>query len=48
MLDLKSKGFKLILVSNQPDVSLGKISKLFVDNVNDFLSTHLELDLVKV
>ena len=48
LLELKNRGFKLVLVTNQPDVSRGLVSKFFVDNINNFLVDHLELDLVKV
>jgi D-glycero-D-manno-heptose 1,7-bisphosphate phosphatase len=48
LLELKSRGFKLILATNQPDVSRGLVTKFFVDNVNNFLKVHLELDLIKV
>lgn len=45
---LKSRGFKLILVTNQPDVSKGIVTKFFVDSINSFLKDHLDLDLIKV
>ena len=48
LTELKSRGYKLILVTNQPDVSKGFVTKFFVDNINSFLKDHLELDLVKV
>ena len=48
LLELKSRGFKLILVTNQPDVLKGYVTKFFVDNINNFLMDHLDLDLVKV
>jgi D-glycero-D-manno-heptose 1,7-bisphosphate phosphatase len=48
LLELKNRGFKLILVTNQPDVSRGLVTKFFVDNINNFLMEHLELDLIKV
>ena len=35
-------------MTNQPDVSRGLVTKFFVDNINDFLKMHLELDLIKV
>ena len=47
-MELKSRGFKLVLVTNQPDVSRGYITKFFVDNINNFLQVHLDLDLIKV
>ena len=48
LLELKSRGFKLVLVTNQPDVSSGIVTKFFVDNINNFLKVHLDLDLIKV
>ena len=45
---LKSKKYKLILVTNQPDVAQGLVSKYFVENINSFLNMHLGLDLIKV
>ena len=48
LLELKNRGFKLILVTNQPDVSSGYVTKFFVDSINSFLKDHLELDLIKV
>jgi D-glycero-D-manno-heptose 1,7-bisphosphate phosphatase len=48
LLELKNRGYKLILVTNQPDVSRGFVTKFFVDNINEFLKMHLELDLIKV
>lgn len=48
LLELKSRGYKLILVTNQPDVYRGLVTKFFVDNINEFLKMHLELDLIKV
>ena len=47
-MELKQRGYKLIIVTNQPDVGLGKVPKSFLKYVNDFLECHLELDLVKV
>ncbi len=35
-------------MTNQPDVSRGLVTKFFVDNINEFLKMHLELDLIKV
>ena len=47
-MEIKRRGYKLILATNQPDVSRGLVTKNFVDYINDFLRVHLELDLVKV
>ena len=35
-------------MTNQPDVSRGYVTKFFVDNINNFLKDHLDLDLIKV
>lgn len=48
LLTLKNRGYKLILITNQPDVSRNVISHFFVDNINNFLKVHLDLDLIKV
>jgi D-glycero-D-manno-heptose 1,7-bisphosphate phosphatase len=48
LMQLKIIGFKLVLVTNQSDVSRGFVTKFFVDNINDFLADHLELNSVKV
>jgi D-glycero-D-manno-heptose 1,7-bisphosphate phosphatase len=48
MVELKQRGYKLIIVTNQPDIISGLTSKIFLKHVNDFLENHLELDLVKV
>ncbi len=41
---LKSEGFKLIVVTNQPDVSRGKTSKENVELINSTLLSKLEID----
>lgn len=45
---LKHRGYKLILITNQPDVYYGNISKNFVRVINHFLKIYLNLDLIKV
>lgn len=45
---IKIRGYKLVLITNQPDVSRGLTTKFFVEQVNSILKTHLSLDLVKV
>ena len=45
---MKNLGFKIILFTNQPDVTKGIVTKFFIDNINDFLATHLEPNSVKV
>ena len=41
---LKENGFRLIMITNQPDVSRGKISLKKVEEINQFLSKELKLD----
>lgn len=48
IVELKRRGYKLIIVTNQPDVGLGIVPKSFLNYVNDFLECHLEIDLIKV
>jgi D-glycero-D-manno-heptose 1,7-bisphosphate phosphatase len=45
---LKSRGFLLLLVTNQPDVARGKITRAFVDEVNASLVVQLGLDGARV
>jgi len=46
--ELSRLGFLLILVTNQPDVARGKISRAFVDETNAALAKVLGLDDVQV
>ena len=41
---LREKGYKLLVVTNQPDVSRGLASKASVDAINEKLATELDLD----
>jgi D-glycero-D-manno-heptose 1,7-bisphosphate phosphatase len=45
---LRSAGFALIMVTNQPDVARGLTSRKVVDAINDHLSRLLSLDEVRV
>lgn len=45
---LKSAGFLLIVVSNQPDVAKGKITQLFVESVNARLKEFLPIDQFRI
>ncbi len=45
---LKDAGFKIIVVSNQPDVSAGKVTREFVEAVNAELLDKLAIDEIKV
>jgi len=42
--DLKMAGYLLIVVTNQPDVTTGKISKLVVEEINRHLGNALPID----
>lgn len=41
VLELKSHGFELIVVTNQPDVARGQISIKFVDEVHKMIASQL-------
>lgn len=45
---MKSKGFYLIVITNQPDVARGDISKFRVEEINKYLLKSLVLDEIKV
>lgn len=45
---LKEAGFKLIMVTNQPDIGRGNVSQEFVDSINNQLLAKLPLDKVYV
>ena len=42
--NLKNLDFKLIMVTNQPDVARGTRKKIDVDNINNYLKNYLKLD----
>ena len=42
--NLKTTGYLLIVVTNQPDVATGKTSKLVVDQINSYLAISLPID----
>jgi D-glycero-D-manno-heptose 1,7-bisphosphate phosphatase len=42
--NLKTAGYLLIVVTNQPDVATGKTSKLVVDQINSYLENSLPID----
>jgi D-glycero-D-manno-heptose 1,7-bisphosphate phosphatase len=44
---LKKEGFKLIVVTNQPDVARKKISKRTVDLINNYLLNLLPIDNIE-
>jgi D-sedoheptulose 7-phosphate isomerase len=45
---LREKGYKLLVVTNQPDVSRGVSSKESVDAINEKLASELDLDEIVV
>jgi len=45
---LKKSGFKVIVVTNQPDVARGTIEKKVVEEINYYLSEKLKIDEFKV
>lgn len=45
---LSELGFLLVMVTNQPDIARGKISRQFVDDTNAALAARLALDAVQV
>ncbi|HXP39114.1 MAG TPA: HAD-IIIA family hydrolase, partial [Candidatus Acidoferrales bacterium] len=46
--ELKANGFKLLLVTNQPDVGRGKLSVQTLDAMHEDLRAHLPLDDILV
>jgi D-sedoheptulose 7-phosphate isomerase len=48
LTSLKEAGFKLVLVTNQPDIGRGKLSTEAVNEVNSILAEKLPLDRVYV
>jgi D-glycero-D-manno-heptose 1,7-bisphosphate phosphatase len=42
--NLKTAGYLLIVITNQPDVATGKTSKLVVDQINSYLANSLPID----
>ena len=45
---LKRAGFAVVVVSNQPDVGAGRVSRRFVEEMNARLSDAMPIDVVKV
>ena len=46
--ELRRHGFRLILVTNQPDVARGRITREMVDTMNSHLSSCVPLDAIEV
>jgi D-sedoheptulose 7-phosphate isomerase len=46
LASLKEAGFKLVVVTNQPDIGRGKLSRESVDAVNEALTAKLPLDKI--
>jgi D-glycero-D-manno-heptose 1,7-bisphosphate phosphatase len=45
---LRNVGFRLIVVTNQPDIARGKIARVTVDDMNEYVRCTLNLDAVEV
>jgi len=45
---LKKEGFKLVLVTNQPDLSTGRQTEAGLRQIHDYLCSQCPIDLVKV
>jgi D-glycero-D-manno-heptose 1,7-bisphosphate phosphatase len=45
---LRARGYALIVVTNQPDIARGTISRAAVDAINDFLASRVPLDEIVV
>lgn len=43
---LKARGYGLVVVTNQPDIARGIVSRTVVDSMNDWLKSTLSLDAV--
>ena len=48
LVALKGEGFLLVVVTNQPDVARGRISRAEVDAINAKLTSGLPLDAIEV
>lgn len=46
--DLKQAGFRLVVVTNQPDVARGTTPRKLVDGINDALRAELPVDEIRV
>lgn len=45
---LRSHGFRLVMVTNQPDIARGRISREEVARINRYLSSRLSIDAIEV
>ena len=45
---LREGGFALVVVTNQPDVARGRVSRNTVEAINDFLRRQLPIDDIRV
>jgi D-glycero-D-manno-heptose 1,7-bisphosphate phosphatase len=45
---LKNAGFLLVVVTNQPDVAAGRVTKSFVESLHKMLLNRIPIDLFKV
>jgi D-glycero-D-manno-heptose 1,7-bisphosphate phosphatase len=45
---LKNAGFKIIVITNQPDVARGLVTREQVEEINNYLMSRLSIDIFKV
>ncbi len=48
LINLKKLGFKLFVVTNQPDIAKGIIDHSFINKVNEIISRELPIDEIRV
>ena len=48
LLNLSKSGFKLFIVTNQPDIAKGVINQSFVEKINEIILRKLPIDEIKV
>jgi D-glycero-D-manno-heptose 1,7-bisphosphate phosphatase len=47
VLRLRTAGFDVVIVTNQPDVSAGLITLEVLDDIHDVVATHLKVDKIR-
>lgn len=48
LASLRAAGFQLVIVTNQPDVARGFVTKAAVDTIHEYMRQHLALDEIRV
>jgi len=43
----RAEGFLIAVITNQPDVSRGQVSKASVESINSYLKMNLDIDLIR-